>query len=107
MNRISWCISLKRYVATFCLALSFCVFQPGQVFARNTLPDDQIRQRIITDSVATYHSTGHPCACPYDTTRNGSSCGRRSAYIRPGGAAPLCYPADVTDGMVNDWRNRH
>ncbi len=31
----------------------------------------------------------------------------RSAYSRPGGAAPLCYPADVTGGMVLDWRKAH
>lgn len=75
--------------------------------ARSPLSDDQIRQRITTESVSAYLSTGHPCACSYNSARNGSSCGRRSAYSRPGGAAPLCYPADVTDGMVLDWRNRH
>jgi hypothetical protein len=25
--------------------------------------------------------------------RNGRACGGRSAYSRPGGAAPLCYPS--------------
>jgi hypothetical protein len=66
--------------------------------------DDQIRQAIIRESIAAYNGTGHPCACPYQTDRAGHSCGRRSAYSRPGGAAPLCYPQDVTDGMVADWR---
>ena len=37
----------------------------------------------------------------------GQSCGRRSAYSRPGGAAPLCYAADVTAGMVADWTRTH
>ena len=31
----------------------------------------------------------------------------RSAYSRPGGAAPLCYPADVTGGEGLDWRKAH
>lgn len=31
------------------------------------------------------------CDCPYDYARNGSHCGGRSAYSRPGGRAPVCY----------------
>ncbi|MBD1859955.1 MULTISPECIES: SH3 domain-containing protein [Leptolyngbya] len=31
------------------------------------------------------------CECPYDTDKRGRSCGRRSAYSRPGGSAPACY----------------
>jgi hypothetical protein len=69
--------------------------------------DADVRQSIIEQSIADYKATGHPCACPYDVARNGSSCGRRSAYSRPGGTAPLCYPNDVTAGMVQDWRAQH
>lgn len=69
--------------------------------------DNQVRQSIIADSIAAYRANGAPCACPYNSARNGSSCGRRSAYSRPGGAAPLCYPSDVTAGMVLDWRREH
>ena len=58
-------------------------------------------------SIAAYLATGHPCACPYNLARNGSQCGGRSAYSRPGGAEPLCYPKDVSDGMVTDWRRSH
>lgn len=71
------------------------------------LSDTAVRQQIITESVAAYHSTGHPCACPYNAMRNGRSCGGRSAYSRPGGAAPLCYARDVSAGMVTDWRRGH
>lgn len=66
--------------------------------------DAQVKQRIIRESVATYPG---PCACPYNTDRAGRSCGRRSAYSRPGGYAPLCYPADVTAAQVADWRRTH
>ena len=71
------------------------------------LTDERVRQQIVQESVAAYLATGHPCACPYNSARNGSSCGARSAYSRPGGASPLCYPKDVSDGMVADWRRKH
>jgi hypothetical protein len=41
---------------------------------------------IVQASRDEYHASGRPCACPDDTARNGSSCGGRSAYSRPGGA---------------------
>jgi hypothetical protein len=74
----------------------------GHAFVTPT--DAEIRQDIIRESIASYKATGHPCACPFDLARNGSSCGSRSAYSRPGGAAPFCYPQDVSDGMVMDWK---
>jgi hypothetical protein len=75
--------------------------------AREPLSDAQAREAIIRESIAAYLATGHPCACPYNFARNGSMCGARSAYSRPGGAEPLCYPKDVSDGMVADWRRSH
>jgi hypothetical protein len=79
----------------------------GSALAREPLTDAQVREAIIKESVAAYMATGHPCACPYNLARNGSQCGGRSAYSRPGGAAPLCYPRDVSDGMVADWKRKH
>jgi hypothetical protein len=61
---------------------------------------------IIQASRDQYHATGHPCACPDDTMRNGRSCGRVSAYSRPGGASPLCYPTDVSAAMIDAYRQR-
>jgi hypothetical protein len=61
---------------------------------------------IVKESRDQYHAGGKPCACPDDTARNGSSCGGRSAYSRPGGAAPLCYPSDVTAAMIDSFRQR-
>jgi len=51
---------------------------------------------IVQASRNEYYATGHPCACPNDRACNGSACGARRAYSRPGGAAPLCYSSDVT-----------
>ena len=65
--------------------------------------DNEIRQILISQSIARYSGS---CACPYSTDRAGRSCGRRSAYSRPGGASPLCYPGDVTDAAVARYRAR-
>ena len=94
--------------ATHLILVLLAIFATGHATARApALTDDQVRQQIVQESVAAYLATGHPCACPYNSARNGSSCGARSAYSRPGGAAPLCYPSDVTDGMVLDWKRKH
>jgi hypothetical protein len=61
---------------------------------------------IVQASRDQYHAGGRPCACPDDSMRNGRACGGRSAYSRPGGAAPLCYPSDVTAAMIESYRQR-
>lgn len=61
----------------------------------------QIKQQIIRESISSYPG---PCACPYSVMRNGRSCGGRSAYSRPGGYAPICYPADISQAQVAAWR---
>ncbi len=59
---------------------------------------DQIIQQIISESIASYPGK---CACPYQKTSNGSRCGKRSAYSKPGGYEPICFPSDVKDEMIN------
>lgn len=61
---------------------------------------------IVQASRAQYHAGGRPCACPDDSMRNGRACGGRSAYSKPGGASPLCYPTDVTAAMIDAYRQR-
>lgn len=63
--------------------------------------DAAIKQRLIRESIASYSGS---CPCPYNTDRAGRRCGQRSAYARPGGAAPICYPGDVTPAMVQQAR---
>jgi len=46
----------------------------------------------IDESIAAYPSS---CACPYSRASNGSRCGKRSAWSKPGGAEPLCYKSDI------------
>jgi hypothetical protein len=72
-----------------------------------TPTDQQIIDFLIRQSRQAYYATGHPCACPEDHARNGSLCGGRTAYIRPGGAKPLCYSKDVTKAAIDAYRARH
>lgn len=62
---------------------------------------EAIKQKIIQQSIQNYSGN---CPCPYNQARNGSRCGKRSAYNRAGGAAPLCYVEDVTDQMVKKYK---
>jgi hypothetical protein len=68
------------------------------------MTDAQIKTLIIQESIDSYPG---PCACPYQRARNGSRCGGRSAYNRPGGYAPLCYASDVSATMVSEYRVEH
>jgi hypothetical protein len=65
------------------------------------LTDQQVRQAIIQQSIRSYAGN---CPCPDNRASNGSRCGRRSAYSRAGGAAPLCYESDVSDEMIVQYR---
>jgi hypothetical protein len=68
------------------------------------MSDTEARKAIIQEFLAAYPG---PCPCPYNVARNGSSCGRRSAYSRPGGYSPICYDRDVTDAMIRQYRATH
>jgi hypothetical protein len=61
---------------------------------------------IVQQSRSAYYATGHPCACPDDLTLSGRRCGASSAYSRPGGASPKCYPGDVSQREIEDLRDR-
>ena len=67
------------------------------------LSDAKIKKLLMERSIAYYSGS---CPCPDYRDRGGRRCGRRSAYSRPGGASPLCYPSDVTKQMVRDYRER-
>lgn len=64
---------------------------------------EAIKQKIIQQSIDRYPGN---CPYPYNTASNGSRCGKRSAYNRAGGHAPLCYPEDVSDRMVKEYKSR-
>jgi hypothetical protein len=83
----------------FILGLAGLALSASPAFAFQS--DAQVKQQIIRQSIAAYPG---PCPCPYSVMRNGRSCGGRSAYSRPGGYAPICYPADVSQAEVANYR---
>ena len=93
------------YIAT--IGLASLLFAPTGTIAigqsDDELTDSQIKQILIRQSIASYSGS---CPCPYSVDRGGRRCGGRSAYSRPGGASPLCYETDVTQAMVDAYRER-
>ena len=83
--------------------LVLLIFIPTISFAGAT-QDQQIIQNIISESIANYSGN---CPCPYNRASNGSSCGRRSAYSKVGGYAPVCYARDVTPAMISTYKHKH
>ena len=71
----------------------------GQLF-RCTIPVPTIKEQMIKESVDRYPGS---CPCPYFSDRAGRSCGKRSAWSRPGGHSPLCYPNDISADMVREF----
>lgn len=62
---------------------------------------DDIVQALIERSIRNYSGN---CPCPYNRTASGRRCGGNSAYSKPGGASPLCFPGDVTQAMIDAFR---
>ena len=87
--------SLKHKILYFYLLIFFFYLMPVSKADENK---DEIIQKIISDSIASYPGK---CACPYQRTSNGSRCGKRSAYSKPGGYKPLCFPSDVTEKILS------
>jgi hypothetical protein len=92
--------STRRLALTALMVLDVSALA-GDAWAKPRLSDLAIKRRIISESIASYPGN---CPCPYNVARNGSSCGRRSAYSRAGGYAPVCYPNDVSKSDVETYR---
>lgn len=89
------------------LALTLAALFVFPVFAKEPvkqLSDQQVKRKIIQESIASYPGN---CPCPYNSARNGSRCGGRSAWSRPGGYSPICYESDVTQKMIQSWRKQN
>ena len=97
-DNVELLIKMKNPILILTILLSF------STFAKSTLSEAQVKQQIINQSIASYSGN---CPCPYNTTSNGSRCGRRSAYTKPGGYAPLCYDTDISSKMVKQYRDRN
>lgn len=93
-----------KSVTTVVLVAVFVFVSEMAIAKSNQLSDDQVKQRIIDDSIASYPGT---CACPFNTARNGSSCGRRSAWSKAGGASPICYKKEILKAMIKEWHQQN
>ena len=62
------------------------------------------KRQMIQQSIQRYPGN---CSCPYNRASNGSQCGGRSAWSRPGGRSPLCYADDISTSMVRSWMARN
>lgn len=104
LRRLLVRVHVRLHVLIGVLVLLAFAFVPawGQT-TKGKKTDAEIKQEIIAASIASHRGN---CPCPYNRDRAGRSCGRRSAYSRPGGAAPLCYEGDVTQKMMDDYRKR-
>ena len=93
---------LKRLMLVVLLSACFSASGKDEV-AKATISDEQVKQQIIQESIDSYPGN---CPCPYNHSRNGSRCGKRSAWSRAGGYVPICYKEEITGEMVNERRGR-
>lgn len=61
---------------------------------------ESIKAKMISESISRYPGT---CPCPYFDDSAGRSCGKRSAWSKPGGYSPLCYSSDISDHEVESF----
>jgi hypothetical protein len=72
--------------------------------ALQRLSDTRVRQQIMQESQAKYRGR---CVCPYQTRDvRGRSCKGREEFVRSS-PRPICFPEQVTPGMVSAWRRQH
>ncbi|MCU6663048.1 hypothetical protein M8014_01665 [Enterobacteriaceae bacterium H19S6] len=85
--------------------IASAVFIGGNATAKGkAVSDASVKENIIQASIASYPGV---CACPFNRARNGSACGKRSAWSKAGGYAPVCYEKEVTTEMVKQWREQN
>lgn len=79
---------------TYTLLLISLTLSVNFIFPYNTFAATSIakKQEMIKKSIQSYKGN---CPCPYNTMKNGRSCGKNSAWSKPGGASPLCYLSDI------------
>lgn len=76
---------------------------PPPAVAKPRISDAEIVEALIARSIGVYRGA---CPCPYSVMRNGRRCGGNSAWSKPGGASPLCFPDDVSPAMIAKYRAR-
>lgn len=85
----------------FVVTLTFFLLGIGTTYAVSVSSDASVKQQMINESIRKYKGN---CPCPYSKMKNGRTCGRNSAYSKPGGKSPLCYATDITSKMVESYK---
>ena len=67
------------------------------------MTDGQVRERIVEESVAAHAGS---CACPDEFDAISRACAR-SAQGKSGGEKVVCYPHEISDQQVREYRMRH
>lgn len=62
----------------------------------------QAKEEIVKLSVM---GSGN-CPCPYSMTRNGSACGKKSAYTGGSGRGPSCFVEDISNAEAIHYLKR-
>ena len=98
-------VTIKRYMKShFIIILTLLLIQmPLPTLA---LSDKEIKEQIIKKSIVEYKKTKGNCPCPYNTDARDYKCGKRSAYSKPRGESPICYPEDISNEMVKQYRQK-
>jgi len=66
--------------------------------------DDDLAYYVILESRQSYIGF---CVCPEDLDGYVNYCGERSAYLKPTSFVAHCYPEDITQAMIDDYRSEH
>jgi hypothetical protein len=72
--------------------------------ADDKISDDEIKTVLIQLSIQAY---GGECPCPYSKSPKGGQCGLNSAYAKIDRFATLCYPSNVTQKMIKEYRDKN
>jgi len=81
-----------------CIAATLMLASAASAFSKT---DDEIRECMISESVHAYQGA---CPCPWSKASNGTVCGERSSWSRHPRKRALCYQGDITQGMVDEYR---
>lgn len=77
--------------------------------AASALTNAQIKQKLIEHSINAYLSTYAVCPCPYSKDKHGAPCGDNNAWSLDKKYAAshsvYCYPNDVSDRAVQEYRD--
>lgn len=79
-------------------------------YALKSMTDDEIKKMLIDGSVSEFEASKgkFSCPCPYSRDSNGNDCGQNSAYFKAlDEEKPKCYPEDLRNYEVNDFRSEH